>query len=121
MLLDSNIIIYAAQPEYSALRSFIRHKASLVSIVTYIEVLGYHRLSGRERELLEEFFQATEIAPVSNAIADRAISLRQQRRMTLGDSIIAATSLEYEKPLATHNTTDFDWVADLELVEPLLS
>ena len=41
MLLDSNIIIYAAQPEYIALRRFIEIQAPAISVISYIEVLGY--------------------------------------------------------------------------------
>ena len=35
----------------------------------------------------------TRILPLTDTIADRAISLRQQRRMGLGDAIIAATAV----------------------------
>jgi len=44
MLLDSNIIIYAAQPENDFLRQLIVERASAVSAVSYVEVLGYHRV-----------------------------------------------------------------------------
>ena len=49
MLLDSNIIIYAAQPENSALRQFMAEHSSAVSALSYIEVLGYHKLTKQER------------------------------------------------------------------------
>ena len=42
MLMDSNI--YAAQLEHAALRQFIGTYAPAVSVVSYIEMLGYHRL-----------------------------------------------------------------------------
>ncbi|MDJ0518270.1 MAG: hypothetical protein QNJ74_19135 [Trichodesmium sp. MO_231.B1] len=45
MLLDSNIIIYAAQPENSNLRQFIAEQSPAVSALSYIEVLGYHQLT----------------------------------------------------------------------------
>jgi hypothetical protein len=40
MLLDSNIIIYAAQPEHADLRTFIAEQAPEVSAVSVVEVLG---------------------------------------------------------------------------------
>jgi hypothetical protein len=43
MLLDSNIIIYASQPEYPLLRQFIAEQSPAVSALSYVEVLGYHR------------------------------------------------------------------------------
>ncbi len=45
MLLDSNIIIYAARPENSELRRFIAQCTPAVSALSYVEVLGYHRFS----------------------------------------------------------------------------
>ncbi len=93
MLLDSNIIIYAAQPDHTDLRQFIAQYAPAVSIISYIEVLGYHRLREPDRQFLEQFFQATEVLPLSNTVAQRAVKLRQQRKMSLGDAIIAGTAL----------------------------
>jgi len=49
VLLDSNIIIYAARPEHQALRRFIAEHAPAVSVVSYVEVLGYHRLTEQDR------------------------------------------------------------------------
>ena len=119
MLLDSNIIIYAAQPEHAALRQFITEHAPVVSVISYVEVLGYHRLTAAERTLLEQFFKATEILPLSDNVIQQAIQLRQQRRMSLGDSIVAATALVHDRTLVTHNTDDFRWIPDLRLLDPL--
>lgn len=44
MLLDSNIIIYAAKPEHGELRRFIAENEPSVSVVSFVEVVGYHRL-----------------------------------------------------------------------------
>jgi toxin FitB len=48
MLLDSNIVIYAALPEYGALRDFIAKHAPAVSVISRVEVLGYHRLTQQD-------------------------------------------------------------------------
>ena len=120
MLIDSNITIYVAQRRYDGLSDFV---ASLpnrsVSIVSYIEALGYHRLVEPERVFLEAFFLNTDILPLTDAIADQAIRLRQQRRMGLGDAIIAATALTHNLALVTRNTEDFRWIGGLELLDPL--
>jgi hypothetical protein len=39
MLLDSNIVIYAVQPDHSALRKFIADHNPSVSAISYVEVL----------------------------------------------------------------------------------
>lgn len=59
------------------------------------------------------------ILSLTDAIAQQAVTLRQQRRMGLGDAIIAATALVYNLTLVTHNTEDFRQIAGLELLDPL--
>jgi hypothetical protein len=118
MLLDSNIIIYAAQPEHAALRALVAEHGPAVSIVSLIEVLGFHRLAPDERTHMERFFQAAEILPLSDRVAHTAVGLRQQRKMSLGDSVIAATALVHGRTLVTRNTADFRWISDLTLHDP---
>lgn len=91
MLLDSNIIIYAAQPEATELRTFIAEHFPAVSAISVVEVLGYHRITAEEREDLEAFFRASLVLPVSETVVEWAVKLRQQRRMSLGDALVAAT------------------------------
>jgi predicted nucleic acid-binding protein len=38
--------------------------------------------------------------------------------MTLGDAIIAATALVYDRTLVTRNIGDFLWIAELTLINP---
>lgn len=119
MLLDSNIIIYASQPDYAQLREFIAEHNPLVSVVSYIEVLGYHRHPPEQLALYEAFFANAEVLPISMAIVEVAVALRQQRRMTLGDALIAGTALVYELTLVTRNVEDFRWVEGLIVMNPL--
>lgn len=120
MLLDSNIVIYATQPAYKNLRDFITEHAPAVSVITQIEVLGYHKLREEERVHLEHFFRVTEeVLPISGTVVQKAIELRQRRRMSLGDSIIAATALVHEYTLVTRNTDDFKWIKELSVLNPM--
>ena len=121
MLLDSNVIIYAARPEHIALREFIAAHEPAVSVISRIEVLGYHKLNETDRELLERFFQSAEILPLSQVVTQSAIDLRCRRRMSLGDSIIAATAIIHSRKLVTRNLDDFRWVEEIELLDPLTS
>lgn len=118
MLLDSNIIIYSAQPEYSHLRKLIAEHAPTVSALSYLEVLGYHLLTEQQRRYFEEFFQVAQVLPLSQDVLNQAVALRQRRRMTLGDAIIAGTALVYGLTLITRNTNDFRWIVELELLNP---
>jgi predicted nucleic acid-binding protein len=119
MLLDSNIIIYAAQPEHDALRQFIETHAPSVSVISYIEVLGYHKLTTDDRQFLKQFFQAAEELPLSETVVQWAIKLRQRRKMSLGDSIVAGTAIAYNRTLVTRNADDFRWIEEIKLLDPL--
>ncbi len=119
MLLDSNIILYSAQPEHAQLRDLIAEYVPAVSALSYLEVLGYHLLTDQQRQYFEEFFQVAQVLPISQDVLDQSVILRQQRRMTLGDAIIAGTALVHGLTLITRNTDDFRWIAPLELLNPL--
>jgi hypothetical protein len=75
MLVDSNILIYAAQLRHAQLRQFIADHAPAVSAVSYVEVLGYHHLDAEERQYLEEFFRLAQVFPLSQAVLDQAVAL----------------------------------------------
>ncbi len=118
MLIDSNIIIYAFQPDYENLRRFIAEHAPSVSAISYVEVLGYHQLSELERKELEQFFATANILPLSSAVLTQAVYLRQKKKMTLGDSLVGATALVHRLTLVTRNTEDFKWIPGLSLLNP---
>lgn len=121
MLLDSNIIIYSAQLENAQLRELIAEYAPAVSALSYLEVLGYHLLKEEQRQYFEEFFQVAQVLPISQDVLNQAVILRQQKRMTLGDAIIAGTALMYGLTLITRNTDDFRWITQVRLWNPFES
>ena len=45
--------------------------------------------------------------------------LRQWQKLTLGDTLIAATCLEQGCTLATANIEDFSWIEELKAFNPL--
>jgi predicted nucleic acid-binding protein len=118
VLIDSNIVIYAAKPEHADLRRFIAEYGSAVSAISYVEVLGYYRLTELERHYFEAFFAAAPVLPLSPIVLEQAVKLRQRQKMTLGDSLVAGTALTHNLTLVTHNTKDFDWISGLSLLDP---
>lgn len=118
MLLDSNIIIYAAKPEYEALQGFIAKHAPAVSAISSVEVLGYHLLTQQDRHNFEDFFAAATVLPVSDSVLSKAIELRQMRKLSLGDALIGGTALVHGLTLVTRNVTDFGWIDGLSLLNP---
>ncbi len=120
VLIDSNIIIYAAIPGNHELRRFIAVHAPAVSVVSYVEVLGYRRLTHQDRRYFEDFFIAAPVLQITTEILDRATHLRQQRNIGLGDALIGATAMCHKLRLLTANTDDFSWIPDLQLINPMV-
>ncbi|BBL76066.1 type II toxin-antitoxin system VapC family toxin [Methylomagnum ishizawai] len=119
MLLDSNLIIYSIKPEYIDLRKWIAENTPSVSAISYLEVMGYHRLTAEDKQDFSEFFSAAPIIPVTQPILEQAVKLRQQRKMSLGDAIVAGTAMVLGSTLATANTKDFEWIAGLTVLDPV--
>lgn len=121
MILDSNIIIYSSKPEYPGLRNWIAANSPAVSAISMVEVLGYHQITTSDKQHFEQFFVSAEVLPLSETVIARAIAIRQSRKMSLGDALIAATALVYQRQLQTRNLKDFIAIPGLVVNDPLAS
>jgi len=120
-LLDSNLLIYSANPDSSFLRPLVLNPTNFVSAISQVETLGFYKLTTDDAAYFNSAFTLLGILPVSQSIIMRAIVLRQQRRMSLGDTLIAATALEYNLEVATRNMADFSPVSGLAVYNPFES
>ncbi|QMW05738.1 type II toxin-antitoxin system VapC family toxin [Spirosoma foliorum] len=125
MILDSNIIIYSVQPEYLSLARYLQANQEIVqvSLISTLEVLGFSRLDPIDKRKFEAYLGSAKLLPITDEIINKAIRLRQQRKRSLGDSIIAATGLIYNQPILTNNVADFadvDGLAVISLASVLL-
>ena len=118
MLADSNLIIYAARPEHQFLRDWFAAAVPSVAGVSYVEALGYHRLSPPDRIFFEDFFSVARVLPIDSAVLQQAVKLRQTRKMSLGDSLVAATAVVHGLALTTRNVDVFAWIPGLDLFNP---
>ena len=119
-LFDSNIVIYAAKDEYALLRTSLLRPDACISAVTQVEVLGYHQLSENEKLFFESIFSTVLVLPINENIVDITVMLRQKRKYSLVDALMAATALFYDAELNTNNFADFDKTENLRLFNPLL-
>lgn len=117
MILDSNIIVIASKLVNVKLINYLRknEKDLHTSVIAQIEVLGYHQLKQVEKTFLENFFSTIPIIPLNDAIALKAIELRQRKPISLADSIFAATALTYDLTLFTENIKDYSSIKGLKL------
>lgn len=121
MLCDSNILIYAAEPGDTLCLPYVESAEAMIASVTRIEVLGFPgfgRLSAQQQERLETIVTSTLELPLDGEVIRLAIPLRQLKKMSLADAIIAATALEHGVPLVTRNVDDFKHVPGLQIINP---
>ena len=117
-LLDSNILIYAAQPEHAFLDEWLEAPDTTLSAISITEILGYEGITSDDEELFEAMFAQLIMQPVSETILYRAAGLRRVRKIKLGDAIIAATALETDRQLVTRNEQDFRGIQGLRVINP---
>lgn len=116
IILDSNVIITAAKGDLNL--AVLRGQALYVSDISRLEVFGYHQLSLSENAALEDFFANVQILEISKLVISEAILLRQEKKMSTGDAIIAATAQIMQFPLYTANIKDFQHIESLQLINP---
>lgn len=119
-LLDSNLLIYSAAEAQAFLRPLVLDRQNFASSISKVETLGFHRLEAADAVYFNLLFALTALLPVTPNIIESATRLRQGRRMSLGDSLIAATALEFDLVLATRNVADFAAIAALTVFNPFL-
>ena len=115
-LLDSNIIIYLSKREVplSFLDQFNKH---YISVITYMEVLGYQFRDSKEEEFIREMVEIFSVLFIDQKIADMAIEIRKKQRIKLPDAIIAATTKVLNLCLVTRNIDDFKKV-EIQIANP---
>jgi toxin FitB len=58
------------------------------------------------------------ILPIDETVISKTISIRQSKKIALGDAIIAATALTNGLILISRNIKDFENIAGLNVVNP---
>jgi predicted nucleic acid-binding protein len=117
IILDTNVFIYLSNGMLD--RNVIAEKDVSHASITKVETLGFSSIPVNELLLLEALFDESYGLPLTDSIIDRAIRLRQAKRMSLGDSIIAASALEHGLTFWTANVKDFSHISGLDIFNPL--
>ena len=120
-LLDSNIFIYAASGAHNYLHSLLEDEQNGCSVIACIEVLVFPSLKLDEKDFYERAFEALHVITLSDEVKNKAIEIRQQMKISLGDSIIAATALCWQATLFTRNVDYFKNIEGLLVVNPVHS
>jgi predicted nucleic acid-binding protein len=117
ILLDTNILIYLANGTLD--RNIIISTDIAHASVTRIEALGFSAIPANELLLLSALLDESYNLDLTSTIVEQTIKLRQIKRMSLGDAVIAATALTHGLTLWTANIDDFSHIEGLTLHNPL--
>ena len=119
ILFDSDILIYASDPDKSIIRDFIAgQKNASASIISLVEVLGYSKLLPPAKIFYDMLFDKMILLQITEEVIKEAIHLRQKKKMSLGDSIIACTAIVNKTTLITNNEKNFSWIEGLNIINP---
>jgi len=118
-LIDANVVIDTLgniMPEN--VKQKVSQMSPIVSVVTYMEALGWHKATASQLHILQKFMDAAMILPIDQPVIEKTVWLRQQKRIGLGDAIIAATAIVYNMVLVTRNVSDFKSINNLIVFNP---
>ncbi len=118
-IIDSNIIIYSANPAFQYLDSLVTDPTNVVSSITLVETLGFQSLKSTDKLYFDGIFNILRIIEIDRIIVNKAIEIRQQQKIKLGDSIVAATALVHGLDVYTRNVSDFQKIPGLTVVNPI--
>jgi len=102
-ILDSNTIIYLSK-ELISIEDVLEDKQDLaISVITYMEILGYNFDSEKEEQFIKSFLNYMEIIYIDEQIVDIVIGLRKKYKIKLPDAIICASAILNQDTLITND------------------
>jgi predicted nucleic acid-binding protein len=73
----------------------------VISVISEIELLGWHKLREEEKYLLRSLFDDCILFELTAEIRKLAIEIRQQKKIKTPDAIIAATAKYLQIPIVS--------------------
>ena len=122
LVVDTDILIDAGRNVGEAVNYLLEaenHSTLAISTITQMELMIGCQ-SKTELRALDRFLARFRIIKLNDAIADTAITLLRQYRLSHGlliaDALIAATALSIVEPLVTKNQRDYRFISGLSLL-----
>lgn len=103
VVLDSNTIVYLSKEIIDIDNVFDDSEEYGISVITYIEVLGYHFESTKEKEFIEELLSYLTVIYIDETIAKKVIEIKKEKKIKLPDAIICATAMVNDALLITND------------------
>lgn len=121
-LIDTNILVYFLGGDFNNTQknylSDIIEEEFNISFVTKIELLGWKKHTDNSFQQASLLVENAYILNVSEEIINKTIDLKRLLSIKLPDALIAATCLVHHLTLLTRNKSDFERIANLEVINP---
>lgn len=117
-LIDTNVIIDNFGDKLPAnAKTFLNDLEITISAVTQIEVLGWLNATEQQLRPLRAFMEMATILPINETVIEKTITIRQTKKIALGDAIIAATALDCDLVVISRNISDFKNINGLHVID----
>ena len=104
IILDSNIIIYLSKDLINIEDVFYdNNEEYAISVITYMEILGYKFESKEEEYIIKELLSYLNIIYINKDLADSVVNIKKQNNIKLPDAIICATAIKNSATLITND------------------
>ncbi len=122
-LIDTNILIYFIDGKFTQSQkeevTSIFTKSFNISIISKIEFLGFEEYLDKSKfEIAKNFISHANVFHLDDDMADTIIEIRQQKKIKLGDAIIAATAILHDFTIVTRNQKDFENINGISVFNP---
>ena len=111
ILLDTNIVLLLLNGD-KTLTELLDGKNLFISFITEIELLGYHKITKKEKHKIKQFIDDCIVIDMNNDIKKHTIEIRNKYNSKLGDCLIAATAVYAGFPFITADK-DFNKITEL--------
>lgn len=112
-LADTNILINLLEGNKRLLS--YTEKLFAVSFISEIELLGMPGITPGQIKISKSLLNDCVLIPYSDEVKEIAIAIKQKRKITLPDALIAATGIQYNIPILTFDK-GFSKIPDIALL-----
>ena len=117
-LIDTNVIIDNFGNKLTEKGKNLLYSIDVtVSAVTKIKVLGWINATEEQLNPLYAFMEMATVLPISEAVIEKTIAIRQRKKIALGDALISATAPVHNLTIISRNTVDFKKIEGLIVVD----
>ena len=120
MMIDTDVLVWYLRGNENAQKIIIANIPFKISVISYMELLQGMK-NKNESRILQKYLKkwSIEIIQINENISSRAMFFVEDyclsHSMESGDSIIAATALEYHEVLLTANDRHYGFIPNIQI------